>query len=66
MTLIRGQKLPIFSGSGINHNELANKIIKDSNIGNEEKFAICFGLMGAEFETAEYFKNSLKENGTLA
>lgn len=65
MTLIRGQKLPIFSGSGINHNELANKIIKDSNIGNEEKFAICFGLMGAEFETAEYFKNSLKENGTL-
>ena len=42
MTLIRGQKLPIFSGSGINHNELANKIIKDSNIGNEEKFAICF------------------------
>lgn len=66
MTLIRGQKLPIFSGSGINHNELANKIIKDSNIGNEEKFAICFGLMGAEFETAEYFKNNLKENGTLS
>ena len=66
MTLIRGQKLPIFSGSGINHNELANKIIKDSNIGNEEKFAICFGLMGAEFETAEYFINNLKENGTLS
>ena len=66
MTLIRGQKLPIFSGSGINHNELANKIITDSNIGKEEKFAICFGLMGAEFETAEYFKNSLKENGSLS
>ena len=65
MTLIRGQKLPIFSGSGINHNELANKIITNSNIGSEEKFAICFGLMGAEFETAEYFKNSLKENGSL-
>ena len=64
MTLIRGQKLPIFSGSGINHNELANRIITNSNIGNNEKFAICFGLMGAEFETAEYFKNSLKENGT--
>ena len=66
MTLIRGQKLPIFSGSGINHNELANRIITNSNIGNNEKFAICFGLMGAEFETAEYFKNSLKENGTLS
>lgn len=66
MTLIRGQKLPIFSGSGINHNELANKIITNSNIGTEEKFVICFGLMGAEFETAEYFKNSLKENGSLS
>lgn len=66
MTLIRGQKLPIFSGNGINHNELANRIITNSNIGNDEKFAICFGLMGAEFETAEYFKNSLKENGTLS
>ena len=37
MTLIRGQKLPIFSGSGINHNELANRIITNSNIGNNEK-----------------------------
>ena len=66
MTLIRGQKLPIFTGSGINHNELDNRIITNSNIRNNEKFAICFGLMGAEFETAEYFKNSLKENGTLS
>lgn len=66
MTLIRGQKLPIFSGSGINHNELANKIITDANIKNNEKFAICFGLMGAEYETAEYFKNSFDENGVLS
>ena len=66
MTLIRGQKLPIFSGSGINHNELANKIIINSNVKDEEKFAVCFGLMGAEFETAEYFKKSFKENGILS
>ena len=66
LTLIRGQKLPIFSGSGINHNELANGIITGSNIKDDEKFAICFGLMGAEYETAQYFKKSFYENGTLS
>ena len=66
LTLIRGQKLPIFSGSGINHNELANRIITGSNIKDDEKFAICFGLMGAEYETAQYFKKSFYENGTLS
>ena len=66
MTLIRGQKLPIFSGSGINHNELANKIITDANIKDSARFAICFGLMGAEYETAEYFKKSFTENGVLS
>ena len=66
MTLIRGQKLPIFSGSGINHNELASRIIANANIQENEKFAICFGLMGAEYETAEYFKKSFNENGVLS
>ncbi len=66
LTLIRGQKLPIFSGSGINHNELANRIITGSNIKDDEKFAICFGLMGAEYETAQYFKKGFYENGTLS
>lgn len=66
MTLIRGQKLPIFSGSGINHNELAEKIIRQANIKNDENFAIVFGLMGAEYETAEFFKRSFKENGILS
>lgn len=65
MTLIRGQKLPIFSGSGINHNELIKRIIENSGIKNNEKFAICFGLMGAEYETAEYFRKSFEETGTL-
>ena len=66
MTLVRGQKLPIFSGSGINHNELAERIIRQSNITDGENFAIVFGLMGAEYETAEYFKKSFKENGVLS
>lgn len=66
MTLIRGQKLPIFSGSGIDHNSLAEQIIRQSNIKDDEEFAIVFGLMGAEFETAEFFKKSFQENGVLS
>lgn len=66
MTLIRGQKLPIFSGSGINHNDLAEQIIRQANIKDDEGFAIVFGLMGAEYETAEFFKNSFEENGVLS
>lgn len=66
MTLIRGQKLPIFSGSGINHNDLAEQIIRQANIKDEDGFAIVFGLMGAEYETAEFFKNSFEENGVLS
>ena len=66
MTLIRGQKLPIFSGSGINHNELAEKIIRQANIKDDAGFAIVFGLMGAEYETAEFFRKSFKENGILS
>ena len=66
MTLIRGQKLPIFSGSGIDHNSLAEQIIRQSNIKDEGEFAIVFGLMGAEYETAEFFKKSFKENGVLS
>lgn len=66
MTLIRGQKLPIFSGSGINHNDLTEKIIRQANIKDEENFAIVFGLMGAEYETAEFFRKSFEENGILS
>ncbi len=66
MTLIRGQKLPIFSGSGINHNDLTEQIIRQANIKDNANFAIVFGLMGAEYETAEFFKQSFKENGVLS
>lgn len=66
MTLIRGQKLPIFSGSGINHNDLTEQIIRQANIKDDNNFAIVFGLMGAEYETAEFFKKSFQENGVLS
>ena len=66
ITLIRGQKIPIFSGSGLNHNELAERIIRQSNITDGSKFAIVFGLMGAEYETAEFFRKSFEENGVLS
>ncbi len=66
MTLIRGQKLPIFSGSGMNHNELTEKIIRQANLNDSGDFAVVFGLMGAEYETAEYFKKSFEENGVLS
>ena len=57
---------PIFSGSGINHNLLTEQIIKQSNISDSDKFAIVFGLMGAEYETADFFKTSFKESGVLS
>ena len=66
MTLIRGQKLPIFSGSGINHNELTERIIRQSNINDDDRFAIVFGLMGAEYETAQFFRKNFEENNVLS
>lgn len=66
LTLIRGQKLPIFSGSGINHNELAERIIRQANINDEGDFAIVFGLMGAEYETAQFFRKKFEENNVLS
>ena len=66
MTLIRGQKLPIFSGSGMNHNELAERIIRQANINDEGDFAIVFGLMGAEYETAQFFRKNFEENNVLS
>ena len=66
MTLIRGQKLPIFSGSGINHNELTERIIRQASITGDGEFAIVFGLMGAEYETANFFRKSFEESGVLS
>lgn len=65
MTLIRGQKLPIFSGSGMSHNKLAVQIVKQAKIADEsgQDFAVVFGAMGVKNDVADYFKKSFAENG---
>lgn len=67
MTLIRGQKLPIFSGNGIAHNELAVQIVKQAKIegANSENFAVVFGAMGVRHDDASYFMRSFEAAGVL-
>jgi len=66
-SLVRGQKLPIFSGSGLPHNLLATQIVKQAKIltEKEEKFAIVFAAMGITFEEAEFFQNEFKKAGAI-
>ena len=59
-TLVRGQKLPIFSGSGMRHNELAVQIVKQANVSDGEDFAIVFAAMGVKNDVADYFKSSFE------
>lgn len=70
MTLIRGQKLPIFSGSGLAHNKLAVQIVKQARLmgeesekGSTEDFAIVFAAMGVQNDVADYFRRSFEETG---
>lgn len=66
-TLIRGQKLPIFSGSGMPHNELAVQIVQQAKITGEKdaKFVIVFAAMGVKNDIADYFKRSFEEAGVM-
>jgi V/A-type H+-transporting ATPase subunit B len=65
-TLVRGQKLPIFSGAGLPHNELAAQIARQAKvIGKGEPFGVVFAAMGITFEEAKYFENELKRTGAL-
>ena len=66
-TLIRGQKLPIFSGSGLSHNKLAVQIVRQAKIADEngQDFAIVFGAMGVKNDVADYFKRCFEETGVL-
>ena len=59
-TLIRGQKLPIFSGSGMKHNELAVQIVKQADVSGGDDFAIVFAAMGVKNDVADYFKKSFE------
>ncbi|MBE3138121.1 MAG: V-type ATP synthase subunit B [Thermoplasmata archaeon] len=65
-TLVRGQKLPIFSGSGLPHNELAAQIARQAKVrGNEEKFAVVFCAMGITAEEANLFIKDFENTGSL-
>lgn len=65
-TLIRGQKLPIFSGNGLPHNDLAAQIARQSKIrGGESDFAVVFAAMGVKHDVARYFIRSFEESGVL-
>lgn len=66
-TLIRGQKLPIFSGSGLPHNQLAVQIVRQANIAKDEgkKFGIVFAAMGVKNDVADFFKRSFEETGVM-
>ena len=68
MTLIRGQKLPIFSGSGMKHNDLAVQIVRQAKISgaNSSNFGVVFAAMGVQKDVAEYFKKSFEESGVLS
>lgn len=64
-TLIRGQKLPIFSGSGMKHNELAVQIVRQASIADNDDFAIVFAAMGVKNDVAEYFRTSFENAGVM-
>lgn len=64
VTLIKGQKLPIFSGSGMLHNELAVQIAKQANV-KSSNYGIVFAAMGAKNDVAQYFIRSFEESGVL-
>lgn len=64
-TLIRGQKLPIFSGNGLPHDQLAAQIVEQASLGtdSDEKFAIVFAAMGVKYDVAEFFRRTFEESG---
>lgn len=66
-TLIRGQKLPIFSSSGVKHNELAVQIARQAKLaeGEEDNLAIVFAAMGVKNDVAEYFRRKFDESGVI-
>ncbi len=66
-TLIRGQKLPIFSGSGLPHNRLAAQIIRQAKIrGQDESFVMVFAAMGVKYDVARFFIDTFEEGGVLS
>ncbi|MBO5279236.1 MAG: V-type ATP synthase subunit B [Lachnospiraceae bacterium] len=67
-TLIRGQKLPIFSGNGLPHDQLAAQIVQQASLGDnsDEKFAIVFAAMGVKYDVADFFRRTFEESGVAS
>jgi V/A-type H+-transporting ATPase subunit B len=65
-TLVRGQKLPIFSVSGLPHAELAAQIARQAQVKTDEKFAVVFAGIGISHDEADFFKTSFAREGALA
>ena len=66
-SLVRGQKLPIFSGNGLSHNKLAAQIIRQAKLRNsDEKFVMVFAGMGIKYDVAKFFVDTFEESGVLA
>ena len=65
-TLVRGQKLPIFSGSGLPHAQVAAQIARQAHTNDDEDFAVVFGSMGVTFEEAMYFKSEFERTGAMS
>lgn len=67
-TLIRGQKLPIFSGNGLPHDQLAAQIVRQASLGDnsDEEFAIVFAAMGVKYDVADFFRRTFEESGVSA
>ncbi|MDR3337595.1 MAG: V-type ATP synthase subunit B [Treponema sp.] len=66
-TLIRGQKLPIFSGSGLPHNKLAAQIVRQAKIlSSDESFVVVFCAMGVKYDVARFFLDDFERSGVLA
>lgn len=65
-TLVRGQKLPVFSGSGLPHADLAAQIARQARVlGGESKFAVVFGAIGITFEEADFFISDFRRTGAI-
>ncbi|MBU0706256.1 V-type ATP synthase subunit B [Patescibacteria group bacterium] len=64
-TLVRGQKLPVFSGSGLPHNRIAAQIARQAKVNDGSDFAVVFAAMGVTFEEAEFFKAEFEKTGAI-
>lgn len=65
-TLVRGQKLPIFSGSGLQHNQLAAQVTRQASVKGTKDFAVVFAGIGVTYDDASYFTNEFKRTGAMS